>query len=76
MCVCACVRVRARVMCGYMYVLCESPVQVLRDGLSGVGSRAVMIATLSPASACAGHTINTLRYADRLKEIGKATRQR
>ena len=53
------------------------PVQVLRDGLSGVGSRAVMIATLSPASACAGHTINTLRYADRLKEIGKAaTRQR
>ena len=66
--------------------------QVLRDGLSGQHSRAVMIAALSPAAKNTEHTcvstrvlasprpayanmnrasrINTLRYADRLKEIG------
>jgi hypothetical protein len=29
-----------------------------------------MIAALSPASGSTEHTLNTLRYADRLKEIG------
>jgi hypothetical protein len=36
----------------------------------GRNSRAVMIAALSPASGSTEHTLNTLRYADRLKEIG------
>ena len=50
-----------------LYLLLDS--QVLRDGLMGQHSRAVMIATLSPASVNAEHTLNSLRYADRLKEI-------
>lgn len=29
-----------------------------------------MIATVSPWSESCNHTLNTLRYADRLKEIG------
>ena len=45
--------------------------QILRDGLTGRRSRAVMIAALSPGSGSVEHTLNTLRYADRLKEIGK-----
>lgn len=56
--------------------------QVLRDSLEslhgdgrldgsggGSGSRAVMIATVSPSVSCLDHTLNTLRYADRLKEL-------
>ena len=31
-----------------------------------------MIAAISPAGESADHTINTLRYADRLKEIGQS----
>jgi hypothetical protein len=30
-----------------------------------------MIANISPASNCSEHTLNTLRYADRVKEIKK-----
>ena len=43
--------------------------QVLREGLEGARSRTVMLATLSPASYHAEHTLNTLRYAARLKEL-------
>lgn len=43
--------------------------QVLRDGLVSDTSRAVMIAAASPSAGCAEHTLNTLRYADRLKGI-------
>ena len=32
-------------------------------------SKTVMIATISPCSDSCNHTLNTLRYADRLKEI-------
>ena len=28
-----------------------------------------MIANISPASSCCEHTLNTLRYADRVKEL-------
>ena len=28
-----------------------------------------MIANISPASNCSEHTLNTLRYADRVKEL-------
>lgn len=42
--------------------------QVLRDSFIGA-SRTVMIATISPASSNAEHTCNTLRYADRVKEL-------
>ena len=30
-----------------------------------------MIANVSPASGCVEHTLNTLRYADRVKELKK-----
>ena len=30
-----------------------------------------MIANVSPASNCCEHTLNTLRYADRVKELKK-----
>lgn len=41
----------------------------LRDSFVGAGTHTVMIATMSPGSGDADHTLNTLRYADRLKEI-------
>jgi hypothetical protein len=45
------------------------PLQVLREGLEGARSKTVMLATLSPAHRHAEHTLNTLRYAARLKEL-------
>ena len=44
--------------------------QVLRNGLVGQHARCIMIATASPSSTHAEHTLNTLRYAERLKETG------
>ena len=32
-----------------------------------------MIANVSPANSCVEHTLNTLRYADRVKEMKKET---
>ncbi|XP_023757908.1 kinesin-like protein KIN-8B [Lactuca sativa] len=42
--------------------------RILKVGLSG-NSQTVMIATISPADNQYHHTINTLKYADRAKEI-------
>ncbi|KAI7872303.1 P-loop containing nucleoside triphosphate hydrolase protein [Spinellus fusiger] len=42
--------------------------QVLRDSFIG-DSRTCMIATISPNVSNSEHTLNTLRYADRVKEI-------
>nr|GMD55177.1 kinesin-like protein KIN-8B isoform X1 [Ipomoea batatas] len=42
--------------------------RILKDGLSG-NSKTVMIATISPADSQYHHTVNTLKYADRAKEI-------
>eukprot|EP00669_Euglena_mutabilis_P004095 TRINITY_DN15254_c0_g1_i1.p1 TRINITY_DN15254_c0_g1~~TRINITY_DN15254_c0_g1_i1.p1 ORF type:complete len:239 (+),score=59.87 TRINITY_DN15254_c0_g1_i1:283-999(+) len=49
--------------------------EVLRDSFVG-NCRTVMIAAISPASASCEHTLNTLRYADRVKELkdGKGDR--
>lgn len=41
---------------------------VLKDSFTNRKSRTVMIAAVSPAASSADHTINTLRYADRIKE--------
>jgi kinesin family member 2/24 len=41
---------------------------VLKDSFTRAQARTVMIATISPAASSADHTINTLRYADRVKE--------
>lgn len=42
--------------------------QVLKDSFIG-NAKTCMIATVSPAAANCEHTINTLRYADRVKEL-------
>lgn len=42
--------------------------RILKDGLSG-NSRTCMVATVSFADHQYHHTINTLKYADRAKEI-------
>ncbi|KYR00911.1 SAM domain-containing protein [Tieghemostelium lacteum] len=43
--------------------------QVLKDSFIG-NSRTVMIANIAPNQTAAEHTLNTLRYADRVKELG------
>lgn len=44
--------------------------QVLRDSFVGPNSRTCMIAMISPGVASCEHSLNTLRYADRVKELG------
>ncbi|XP_013176665.1 PREDICTED: kinesin-like protein Klp10A isoform X2 [Papilio xuthus] len=46
--------------------------QVLRDSFIGDKSRTCMIAMISPAMSSCEHSLNTLRYADRVKELGTA----
>uniref|UniRef100_A0A8C4ZWT3 Kinesin-like protein n=1 Tax=Gadus morhua TaxID=8049 RepID=A0A8C4ZWT3_GADMO len=43
--------------------------QVLRDSFIGENSRTCMIATISPGMASCENTLNTLRYANRTKEL-------
>ncbi|GAB4848840.1 Kinesin-like protein KIN-8B [Ancistrocladus abbreviatus] len=42
--------------------------RILKDGLSG-NSQTIMVATISPSRYQYHHTVNTLKYADRAKEI-------
>lgn len=44
--------------------------QVLKDSLVG-NCKTVMIANVSPGLSCSEHTLNTLRYADCVKELKK-----
>ncbi|CAA0839072.1 ATP binding microtubule motor family protein [Striga hermonthica] len=44
--------------------------EVLRDSFVG-NSRTVMISCISPTSGSCEHTLNTLRYADRVKSLSK-----
>ena len=46
--------------------------QVLKDSFTGNG-RTVMVVTISPNMGNCEHTLNTLRYGYRVKEIGKDT---
>lgn len=43
--------------------------QVLRDSFIGEKSRTCMLALISPGVASCEHSLNTLRYADRVKEL-------
>ena len=43
---------------------------VLRDSFIG-NCKTVMIGNISPASSASENTLNTLRYADRVKELKK-----
>ncbi|KAF6259011.1 P-loop containing nucleoside triphosphate hydrolase protein [Scenedesmus sp. NREL 46B-D3] len=42
---------------------------VLRDSFLGETARTVMVANISPTATCVEHTLNTLRYADRVKDV-------
>ena len=44
--------------------------EALRDSFVG-NSRTVMIAAVSPGDGSCEHTLNTLRYADRVRELGE-----
>merc|ERR1712209_196144 len=44
--------------------------QVLRDSFIGENARTCMIAMINPCMSSCEHTLNTLRYADRVKELG------
>lgn len=48
--------------------------KVLRDSFIGENSRVCMIAMISPGNSDVEHTLNTLRYADRVKELGTEDR--
>lgn len=41
---------------------------ILKDCFTSSQARTTMIATMSPGTSSADHTLNTLRYADRIKE--------
>uniref|UniRef100_A0A8C3AW58 Kinesin family member 2a n=1 Tax=Cyclopterus lumpus TaxID=8103 RepID=A0A8C3AW58_CYCLU len=49
--------------------------QVLRDSFIGENSRTCMIATISPGMTSCENTLNTLRYANRVKELAVDTNQ-
>ncbi|WVZ15309.1 hypothetical protein V8G54_012875 [Vigna mungo] len=49
--------------------------EVLRDSFVG-NSRTVMISCISPSSGSCEHTLNTLRYADRVKSLSKGNNSR
>ena len=44
---------------------------VLKDSFVGGDCRTVMIANISPSNQSCEHTLNTLRYAARVKELRK-----
>ncbi|XP_061993444.1 kinesin-like protein KIN-13B isoform X1 [Rosa rugosa] len=49
--------------------------EVLRDSFVG-DSRTVMISCISPSTGSCEHTLNTLRYADRVKSLSKGSSSR
>lgn len=50
--------------------------QVLRDSFIGDKSRTCMIALVSPGCSSCEHSLNTLRYADRVKELATTSKKK
>lgn len=48
---------------------------ILRDSFVGKNAKTCMIAMISPGISCVENTMNTLRYADRVKELGSELEQ-
>jgi len=48
---------------------------VLKDSFTGENCKTLMIANVSPTFSCCEHTLNTLRYADRVKELKKPSKE-
>ncbi|XP_060517031.1 kinesin-like protein Klp10A [Cylas formicarius] len=65
-----CIRAMGR-KSGYLPFRASKLTQVLRDSFVGANSKTCMIALISPGMDCCENTLNTLRYADRVKELGK-----
>jgi kinesin family protein 2/24 len=42
---------------------------ILKDAFVAIETKVVMIACINPGQSSNEHTLNTLRYADRLKEM-------
>jgi kinesin family protein 2/24 len=49
---------------------------VLRDSFMGPNCKTLMVANISPCLSCSEHTLNTLRYSDRVKELRKDKSER
>ena len=47
---------------------------VLKDSFQGNKCKTVMVANIAPTFSCWEHTLNTLRYADRVKELKREDR--
>ncbi|XP_052775047.1 kinesin-like protein KIF2A isoform X4 [Mya arenaria] len=69
-----CIRALGRKAGAYLPFRASKLTQVLRDSFIGDKSRTCMISMISPGMGCCEHTLNTLRYADRVKELGPGGR--
>ena len=64
-----CIRALGRKNAAHLPFRGSKLTQVLRDSFIGVNSKTCMIAMISPGMSCCEHTLNTLRYANRVKEL-------
>lgn len=64
-----CIRALGRKGAQHLPFRASKLTQVLRDSFIGENSRTCMIAMISPGMSSCEHSLNTLRYADRVKEL-------
>lgn len=64
-----CIRALGKKGQGHLPFRASKLTQVLRDSFIGEKSKTCMIAMISPNVASCEHSLNTLRYADRVKEL-------
>lgn len=64
-----CIRALGRKNAAHLPFRGSKLTQVLRDSFIGQNSKTCMIAMISPGMSCCENTLNTLRYANRVKEL-------